>query len=235
MKRLLSVCLVVISSLTGKSQNLTGKQILDRSISVYRSATSYQDIGRAVGASYKLPQSTPEHTTTRDFQTAYYRPTQLFRFHYKTANSPFLLSDELFIWTDGGKAYQWWNIQKKIIRQESVDTALWAATGISGTASRKIPGLLLNAVTEAGWGIDSMKNVKLLGSGIQNKRACYRLSGSYRKNQVAFLWVDKESFLLLRVDDWIRISDKRIVMSLTYQPLLNKPVPIVRFSSSAKH
>ncbi|GEM_PF-4749721 len=230
LSNLLTMYLALSVYPSGYGQTLTGKQILDRTIQTYRTATSYQDVGRVTTSFYEAGQSQPEFTTVRSFQIAYYRPTQQFRFHYKTEPTRFSApSDEMFIWTEGPKAFRRWTIEKWTT-SESLPTLLGAVTGVSGTASRKIPGLLLADPIGAGWGIDSLTNVKLIGNAIENGHPCYRISGVYWKNKVAFLWIDKQSFLLSRIDEGYSTGKEKTNVSMTYQPVLNKPVRVVRFT-----
>ncbi|QJD79340.1 hypothetical protein [Spirosoma rhododendri] len=227
---LLALCVALLVNQSGYGQPLTGQQILDRSIGVYRTATSYQDAGRVTTDFYEAGRSQPRFTTVRSFQTAYYRPTRQFRFHYKTEPTRLSITpDEMFVWTDGPKAFRRWTIEKWTV-SESLPMLLAAATGVSGTASRKIPGLLLTEPIGAGWGVDSLTNVKLIGDAIENGHPCYRISGVYWNNKVAFLWIDKQSFLLLRIDEGYSSGKEKTTVSMTYQPVLNKPVRVVRFT-----
>lgn len=227
---LLVICVTLLVNQSGYGQPLTGQQILDRSIGVYRSATSYQDTGRVTTNFYESGQTQPKFTTIRSFQTAYYRPTQQFRFHYKTEPTRFSSSsDEMFVWTEGPKAFMRWSIEKWTTGG-SLPMLLSGATGVSGTASRKVPGLLLTDPIDAGWGIDSLTNVRLIGDAVENGQPCYRISGVYWKNKVAFLWVNKQSFLLLRIDEEYSSGKEKTKMSMTFQPVLNKPVHVVRFT-----
>jgi hypothetical protein len=227
---LLTTYLAITADPSGYGQTLTGQQILDRSISIYRTATSYQDVGRVTTNFYEAGQSQPKFATIRTFQTAYYRPTHQFRFHYKTEPTTFSTpSDEMFVWTESSKAFKRWTIEKWTV-DESLPILLSSATGVSGTASRKIPGLLLTDPIGAGWGIDSLTNVKLIGSAVEKGHPCYRISGVYWKNKVAFLWIDKQSFLLLRIDEGASTGKERTNVTITYQPILNKPVRVVRFT-----
>jgi hypothetical protein len=213
-------------TISAHSQTRTGQQIFDRMLQVYAQATTYQDSGRVTQDFYEPRQQNPQIRTIRNFETAYDRTTGQFRFHYKVE---YRLSsgvpDEMVIWTKGDTTYRWWTIDDSTSQEESLASALAIATGVSATSSRKIPGLLLAQPMGAGWGIDSLRNIKLIGNAIQDGRPCYRLTGIYWKNKVAFLWVDQQSFLLLRLDEGAMTPGKKFKTSITYQPILNKPIP----------
>ena len=222
-----SAFIVLLLTIPAHSQTLTGQQIFDRMLRVYAKATTYQDKGTVTTDFYEFGQEKPNYTRLRNFETAFDRRSRRFRFRYETQNSSFFdLPNEMVVWSQGSNTHLWWTMDNApASRMETLTDALATATGVSGTSSRKIPGLLLTEPIGAGWGIDSLKNIKLIGTDFQGKRSCYRLSGIYGKNQVAFLWVDQQSFLLLRLDEGLPIPKAITKTSMTYRPILNRPIP----------
>ncbi|GAB3768165.1 hypothetical protein GCM10028818_02120 [Spirosoma horti] len=193
---------------------------------VYANANTYQDKGRVQTFFYDLNQKTPTFLTVRNFTTAYNRQIDAFRFWYKTEKATAAnVHEEMVIWSRKNDGHLWWTINKSGDQRMPLIEALGVATGVSGTASRKIPGLLLSQSIGAGWSIDSLKNVKLIGKDVQGNRPCYRLTGIFWKNRVAFLWVDQQTFLLLRVDEGHSMSKSKWKTSITYQAVVNKPIP----------
>lgn len=209
-----------------QSQTLSGKQVFDQMLRVYANATTYQDSGSVKTEFYEIGQTKPKFTTIRNFATAYDRKANRFRFQYKVQSLP----EKMVIWSQGTNVQVWWSLWDSTSHEASLGSALGIATGVSGTTSRKVPCLLIAEPTDAGWGIDLLKDVKLIGTDTLDKNPCYRLSGhlisTYWKNKEAFLWVDQKTFLLRRIDEANAISERKqlVKISLTYQPRLNKPI-----------
>ncbi|WP_461128767.1 hypothetical protein [Spirosoma aerophilum] len=207
------------------SQTLSGNQIFERMLRVYAEGKTYQDQGRLQTGFYKEDRVYPERIQIKLFETAYNRATGQFKFGYENQNESFFdLPDKRVIWRQGGNVHQWWTMNESISQQETLTDALGSATGVSGTSSRKIPGLLLSEPIGAGWGIDSLKNVKLMGTDTQGDRSCYRLSGVYLKKNVATLWIDRHTFLLIRVDEEHVSGKETFKTSISYQPVINRPI-----------
>lgn len=223
--RIISGSIAFLITISAHSQALTGQQIFDRMLRVYAEATTYQDKGTVTTDFYEFGEQKLIHSRVRAFETAFDRRSRRFRFRYETEKSFFDIPNEMVIWSQGSNTHFWWTMDDSTSRYESLTNALAAATGVSGTSSRKIPGLLLTEPIGTGWGINSLKNIKLIGTSLQDKRPCYRLTGIYREKQVAFLWVDQQSFILLRLDEGDRIPKAITKTSMTYRPVINKPVP----------
>ncbi|GAB4014762.1 hypothetical protein GCM10028808_38210 [Spirosoma migulaei] len=224
-------CILLLKIVPGQSQDMSGKQIFDRMLRVYAGATTYQDQGRVQTDFYEIGQTKPKFTTIQDFTMAYDRKGRRFRFQYETQpKSSDDKPEKMVIWSLGGDVHVWWSLWDSTSHEASLGSALGIATGVSGTASRKVPFLLITERTDAGWGIDSLKDVKLIGTDTLDKSSCYRLTGrvpgAYWKNKEAVLWVDQNTFLLRRIDENNSISKTKqlVKMSLTYQPVLNKPI-----------
>ncbi|MVM33568.1 hypothetical protein GO755_26255 [Spirosoma sp. HMF4905] len=225
-------CVVLLRIGSVQSQDPSGKQIFERMLRVYAEANTYQDHGRVQTDFYEFGQTKPKFTTIQDFTTAYNRQANRFRFQYevqpKPPNTPL---EKMVIWSQGANVQAWWTIWDSTSHEASLVAALGMATGVSGTSSRKVPFLLIVKPTDAGWGIDSLQDVKLIGTAILDKSPCYRLTGhlanAYWKNKVPFLWIDQKTFLLRRVDEADSSSKSKqfVKKSLTYQPILNQPIP----------
>ncbi|QMW05736.1 hypothetical protein [Spirosoma foliorum] len=233
-------CLVLLQTSLVQSQDLSGKQIFERMLRVYAEANTYQDQGSVQTDFYELGQKEPKITNTLNFTTAYNRQAARFRFQYEVQDSfeykgkkigRATPPEKMVIWSQGNNVQRWWTIDDSTSREASLGDALAVATGVSGTSSRKVPYLLMPKATDAGWGIDSLQNVKLLGTDVLDKASCYRLTGhlanDYWKNKEILLWVDQKTFLLRRVDEAdssISKPKQLVKKSLTYQPILNQPV-----------
>ncbi|WP_080239732.1 hypothetical protein [Spirosoma rigui] len=224
--RSLFVVLLVGMGIPTPGQTLSGNQIFKRMIRVYAEAKTYQDQGSLQTGFYQEGQTHPERNQVKKFATAYSRATGQFSFWYENKNRSFFdLPDKWVIWRQDHVVHQWWSMHESLTQKQPLADALGALTGVSGTASRKIPGLLLKEPIGAGWGIDDLKNVKLLGFETQGDRSCYRLSGVLRGKDRATLWIDQRTFLLIRVDEEHALGEEGFKTSISYQPKINRCIP----------
>jgi hypothetical protein len=182
----------------------------------------------------KLPQY-KGHTSFLRFQTAYVRATGQFRFNYwngqtvyKDPNLPMSKTTKhcYTIVCDGKITRTWWEVRPKNKGEvsESLTFALAAATGISSTSSRKIPGLLLAEPIGAGWEIQDVKDWQRISDGKQAGRDCYRFKGTGYTKIRAILYIDKATWLVLRIDEASTIPDANVYSVMQYKPILNQTV-----------
>ncbi|WP_019990349.1 hypothetical protein [Rudanella lutea] len=217
--------------------------ILNRVYSTYRTAQTYQDVGTVTSKHTRnrnakrertllqtfidkyLPIDDAYYTTTIQFQTAYVRATDQFRFHYQ--KSTVGRSECLTIAHQQTKTLRWHSVLPKPegIAESTLSDALASATGISLTASRKIPGLLLLQPIDAGWDMQTALDWKRLPDARQDGTDCYRLTTTRAKGKDATLYIDKKTFLIRRIDETWTDSEGTTQQSLVYKPTLNSPVP----------
>jgi hypothetical protein len=167
------------------------------------------------------------HTSTLQFQTAYERATGRFQYHY-IDNQPFTLKRTCYtIASDGKQTKSWWTINPgdHSTKEESLSSALGAATGISKTSSRKIPGLLLSKPIEAGWDIKQVRDWQRISDAKQAGRDCYRFIGTGYKIIKATLYIDNKTWLIVRIDEAYPISEADVNVVMEYKPQLNRPIP----------
>ena len=198
--------LAALSSTELAQQSLTPRQIVARMATVYASASSYRDEGKIVSA----------NALDRSFATVFERPTR-FRFEFNRPEyTPKGQRRELriAIWRSSpGQSQNWWSITG-VPPAATMGMSIAYATGVSHGASHTIPRLLMGEEV----GGFTLANDSWLDSTPPreesiNGRACYRISGGYANSDKITLWIDKESFLIRRLDS---LGD-----TTTYSPQLN--------------
>lgn len=181
-----------------------------------------------------FPQYTG-HTALLRFQTAYVRATGQFRFNYANGQTvqrnPDLPMSKTpkqcyTIVCDGKITRTWWDVMPKEKGKigESLTSELAAATGVSGTSSRKIPGLLLAKPIGAGWDIQGVKDWQRIGDGKVAGRVCYRFKGTGYAKSRAILYIDKATYLILRTDEASESPEVSVYTLMQYKPVLNQTV-----------
>lgn len=208
-------------------------QILMRMKKVYAGCRSYRDTGevrtRGVIEGGSFASSVP-------FATAFVRPGP-FRFQFTDRGIG--ERESLFIvWADGGsEVLAWWDASPGVRRASSLQEALEAASGISGGASIRVPGLLLPRVVGAG--------VLLVGpvrleDDVDRGVWCYRVRGKSREtpyqrtagtvsvtveDEAITLWIDRATLLLRKVEEDATLSTYRSFSTTTYEPEIDVDVP----------
>ncbi|MFD2572030.1 hypothetical protein ACFSUS_15405 [Spirosoma soli] len=240
-RRLAGFAIIVVCewlSLTSSfGQVMTGKQILERMYATYASAKTYQDVGTVQRRGVKKDKTlldciTPEvKLAAINFGTAFVREKQQFKFHFDLDKKPYSCYT---IAAFGKQVKSWWTYRpkKKAYDEESLISSLGAAVGISGTSSGKISSLLLNKEISQNWTIRQVTNWRLIKNVMQDNRTCYLLEGfvtngnkASRRDEKVNIYVDTQTFLVLRIDDQPDMGDIVYFSTITYKPLINKVVP----------
>lgn len=178
------------------------QKVFDAMLKTYAEASTYQDFG-TVTTLLETKQNTIK--TQLIFRTAHQRATGQFRFAYlEEKRTRFTTLDEKchVSWSDGKSTKSYWTIDNRVSEYQHIAESLAAATGVSGTTSRKIPGLLLNEPIRAGWDIRSIGDLQMMPNEQIKDADCYHVSGQVmqtnRKIQVD-LWIDQKTYLIKKI------------------------------------
>jgi outer membrane lipoprotein-sorting protein len=152
----------------------------------------------------------------KPFLIAMQRPDR-FRFEFMDG-FPFelTLTKRYAIWKDGPTVHSWWTIQPGTETLNDLSLALSAATGVSSGSAYAVPSMLLTDVMK-GSRFSRIGAPELLEDGPVAGRDCYRVRGSFRSTAAETMWIDKETFMLLRHDDFLG-------MTTVYTPERDVPI-----------
>jgi len=200
---------------------LTAQEVIDRVATAYATCGTYRDTGcvRVVTQSGGV-----ETLSERPFSTAFVRPDR-FRFAF-TSESVAGKPDLRYVICREGKAVRtWWDLRPGVERPADLEDALSTAKGASGRASHTVPALLLPKETHKS--LTALTGLKRLGDAKADRRDCFRLDGVYGITPLSF-WIDKESLLLLKVEEYWKSSDGRVVRTATttYDPTVDGEVGV---------
>ncbi len=200
--------------------SLTASTISSRVASVYVTAKSYQDTGVV------KPSTEGAATLLSDvpFSTAYRAPDR-FRFEF-TAMHPAMISPPSLrgiIYRNGNDVEQW--AFSKVSTPPSLDIALARATGVSSMAAHNIPALLMPRIV-SGRKLTDDTDARLLPEAPCDGRTCFRIQESHSRSGVTeTLWIDRRSFLILRIDSHLTLRNSVASdFSTLYHPVINEPV-----------
>lgn len=223
--------------------DLSPHDILRSMRETYAKCHSYQDSG-CVRTTF--PGSTTISgglETKQPFMTAFVRPDR-FRFEFQNTDSdPWR---RYIVFQSGSMACSWWDVQPGIKELDCLSRGLAGATGVSGGSARTIPAFLM---PECGLGVpfDNLKDLKRLPDSKVHGTDCFSIEGYYEFDHPAKsfthgdqkieveamkgsgserLWIEKSSFLLLRIERRHSINDFSGIETITiYRPTINEFVP----------
>jgi hypothetical protein len=181
---------------------------------VYLDCQSYRDSG-SVDTLFITDDG--ERLDKRPFTTAFVR-TKAFRFEFERTK----LTGRKWryiIWSDGERVKKWWDLHSEIEEPESLEMAVAAAFGVSGTSSGWVPRLLsLERFLEC-----ALKEPVRIEDGNFSETACYRIEAMYAKSPL-IVWIEKGTYLLRRIEKKHRFEDFCTETTINYYPEINEEV-----------
>jgi outer membrane lipoprotein-sorting protein len=194
----------------------TAEQLLDRMSKAYANCKSYRDSG-VVKTDLFLPQG--KTTESKPFETAFIRPDR-FRFEFCKGGVP--KENRYLIWSKGKDVQTWWYVKPVINKPDSLSTAVAAATGVSGSSAHTIPAMLMPSVVQ-GTRLNDMTGVKRIADAKQNNVDCFRVEGNSGTIPKT-VWLDKKTFLVLRIDSQPPVPNVRVEDTTTYEPVIDAQI-----------
>jgi len=153
-----------------------------------------------------------KRTVEKPFTTAFVRPDR-FRFEYEYKERRYIL------WRKGNDVQTWWDVTPGIKKPASLRLALAAATGVSSSSAKTVPALLIP--DEVGGGrLTGITEAQRIEDAKLDKVECFRIQGQYAGSPMT-IWVEKETFLVRRIDSQKKFDDFRTERTTTYEPVIN--------------
>ncbi|GAA4397640.1 hypothetical protein GCM10023187_07330 [Nibrella viscosa] len=222
------ISLVLLAGISANRQQPTAEQIYDRMRKAYTTAQTYQDAGTVTTWYTDKGDKEPNHTTSLNFETAFVRSANRFKFRYEQSKSVMFTNRKTcYLVVSDGKSTRMLKSQHKdrsATHEPSLGAALTAISEGSGTAARKIPGMLLSEPIKASWDPKKLQSVKLIGKATQDGQPCYQLEAVVWGKKKAQLWIDQQTYLIRRIDEDYQSPTVSTRTSITYQPAVNKSV-----------
>lgn len=201
-----------------KPEAMKASDILKRVAKTYEGCKSYSDTGVVKTV---FVQATGNRTTMKFFQTAFVRPGR-FRFEYVEQQNG--RGDQYIVWRDGKRVETWWDVKPGVEKSESLRMALAGATGVSGRSAQTVPNLLLPTEVWGGRFTDTLADAKRVENADLGLTECFRVEGKLGDLPQTY-WIDKETFLVRRIDSSMKFPNFRTEDTTTYDPIVNEEVP----------
>lgn len=219
MKRVSTLCLTLLlgTSLVYSQQRPTSspQEILDKMVAVYVSCSSYVDKGQVKTTFF---ENSGPRTTKRPFSTAFVRPSRFcFEFEDRGIDDR---ARHFIVWRDESAIKSWWTIKPETRTFETLSQALAGATGVSGGSAINVPSMLMGDLQDT-HRIQTLTKLILRGEDQLGDRMAYWIEGRDWRNGLLAIWIDKESFLLLKINEKNKLRDVVSESTTTYQPRIN--------------
>jgi outer membrane lipoprotein-sorting protein len=216
-KQLGVICaLLILATSVGHSQEketVSAKEVLDRMVSVYASCKSYMDKGRVK----EVFPGARGRVVMKPFTTAFVRPSH-FRFEF-TEDSD-VLRQTFVVWRDNASIRSWWSIKPETKYYETLGLAVASATGVSSQSAVVVPSMLFQNLGDTRR-VQQMTELSLVTEEKVNGRPAYRIQGKDWLKKSITIWIDKESFLLVKLFEKV----KDVELTIQYEPKLDLDVP----------
>ena len=216
------------------SNSLTAEQIVDQAAQVYARCDSYRDSGVA---STTYVSEDREWTADKPFETAFVRPDRIrFEFQDMSIGDP---PPSYIIWADGNDVRTWWDVQPGVNRPATVSRALAGATGGSQGTAHRIPSMLRPDPSAPKSALE-LSYARRIEDGEVDGFVCFRIRGQSimtprtlgsGENSIVLsensstIWIDKQSYLVRRVDESNVYDSFRTETVTTYHPEINVEIP----------
>lgn len=227
-KRLGTVWLLLILTATvGHAQNkervsakekVSAKEILDRMVSVYGSCKSYMDKGEV-----KEFRSNAAPIVRKPFTTAFVRPS-LFRFEFTEDSHIRTRPHSFVVWRDGVSIRSWWSIKPETIYYETLKEPIARATGVSSMSAVIVPSMLFQNFGDRQV-VQSLTELTLVREEKVSGRQAFRIQGTSVIKTPVTIWIDKETFLLLKFFQKRNFDNQDVELTIQYEPKINVEVP----------
>lgn len=216
---ILSLVLFILASVTtAQESQLTAKQIVNQMSANYASCESYMDEGEVSTLFIQEPTS---RTQIKPFTTAFVRPSN-FRFEFKDRFQEGSWNSYI-IWKEKDSLKSWWAIKPEVQTPQDLRFALGAAAGVSGRASTTIPHLLMSDLSRSNR-FKSLSALKLIGEEKVDGNAAYKLEGIDSSQNAVTFWIDKDSFLLVKIFEKHKFDKFETETTTTFKPQINVKV-----------
>jgi hypothetical protein len=199
----------------------------------YATCRTYRDEGTLI-TEFTDPQGKVQKPILPNrFTTAFVRPDR-FKFDFRHNDTG--VARQSVVWIDGEGPKNWWDLDGKLVKPESLAFALGGYAGVTMGASTEIPQLLnVSASKDAPVRVAfaQFKILKRLDDAKVDGVDCFQVEG--RMEAMNFqtgkpfqtrstYTVDKSTSLIRRLVSEMDLEIGRVVTTITYTPKLDEPV-----------
>ena len=200
-----------------RPDTLKAQDVLDRLAKVNAGCNTYRDTGVVKTV---FVEATGSWAVEKPFTTAFVRPDR-FRFQYAETRGG--LDHRFIVWRKGDEIRAWWTVKPGFEKRDSLELALAGATGVSGGSAHTVPALLLpNEV--GGRRLTDIAEATRAEDATIDTVNYFRIRGTFGDVPMT-LWIDKNTFLVRRIDSTKTIGNFSTEETTTYDPVIDDEIP----------
>jgi hypothetical protein len=180
-----------------QAQTTDAGGILNNVLAKYKSMKTYSSNGTIVS---DMDSGGTKLRTTTTFSIKLKKPNLYLITWNQTGAMPQGMAQTGAVWSDGTQPYLYMGMMNAYSKIGDDESALGAATGISGGAAITIPSLFLPAFTDKAFTLSRLKNPVIEKMETIGGEDCYVLSGSSNVSKKETYWISKSSSLILKYE-----------------------------------
>ncbi len=200
-----------------KQETFTPEYLLDHMSKVYANCKTYRDSGVV---KIMFLEAVEERTVLKPFATACVEPDR-FRFEY-TERFNDSKRYRFIIWRNGKDIRTWWDAEPGVKKRDTLFMAIARAAGVSGGSALTVPALLFPREF-FGLRLLDLATAKRIKDAKLDSSDCFRIEGKLM-NQSRTVWLDKQTFLIRRIDSGQEFKNFSTVVTTTYYPAIDEEI-----------
>lgn len=199
----------------GNQSDPKAVETLSRMAQAYADCDSYRDIGEVQTVFYTANGTNLE---VKPFRTAFVRPDQ-FRFEFRVQGQS---RSRYVVWQRGAEIRTKWDLRNLEESESSLGMALAGATGVSSGSAHTIPALLMPDEV-GGRLLTDVRSMEYVGERETDGVSCHCVAGTYANHPIK-LWIDKEDYMIRRIESTTDFDDFTTEATTTYDPEINQDI-----------
>ena len=196
---LLGSALLLLTCCIQEGWALQPHDIVKKMIRTYGELSSYQDTGTIEST---MVSQVKEHKSVTRFSIAFQRPNILTLTWIDSKSKNLTRS---YLTSDGARTLTYFGNTNQYVLNPSLEIGIAGATGISGGATQIVLPLLRGTSLFA-----ALSDLQLVKREVLNGKPCYVITGKLSSNHSYRLWIDRQRFLLRRVEQSVSISNQMV-------------------------
>jgi hypothetical protein len=217
------------------------QETLRRLSRVYANCRTYEDWGTVREI---VPNASGQRQTLEDFfSTAFDRARKRFKFEFRGGVPARGRDASCLVWRKGSTVRFWHALDGRIEPRKNLSLGLASAAGLTLGASFQVPRLLQPGEIDCR-GLLELDDLRMEPDDEFNGCACRRFSGRFPSGSRLTVWIERETWLILRIEHRATGSpagsggagpgptgaDTRGPETvITYCPRINLKIPLFRF------
>ncbi len=209
---------VFFNSISFTETIMTANEIMLKSEKVYANCKSYKDNG-LMRSTFTDKDRGRKHIENMVFSTVYIRPEKFrFEFAVMKKNKP---ERQYIIWKKNQTVKSYWEVNRRERTHKLLSSALYIACGVSHSLSLHISNLLIPEVNKGRLLTRIDDPLLITEKKDESGITCYVIDGNMEINDRTLVWVQKETFLISKIEEYFEKNNYEVSRVTAYDPQVN--------------